>query len=93
MIECGCSQHGDFCPEHPTCACGCERHAHRGGPCIAGKMSCFGCDGYRPAQITRFDAMDDDTLNQATIVELRRAYKELRAHHVEETTALWTKVK
>lgn len=56
-------------------------------------MSCFGCDGYRPAQLNRFDAMDDDTLNQATIVELRRAYKELRAHHVEETTALWTKVK
>jgi len=89
---CTCDQDGDYCPAHPTCACGCQRHAHRGGPCIAGKMSCHGCDGYRPARLARFHELDDDALEHATLDDLRRAYKDLRAHHVEETTALWTRL-
>jgi hypothetical protein len=94
MLEdvCTCNQHGDYCPAHPTCACGCQKHAHRGGPCIAGKLSCHGCDGYRPAKLKRFHELCDDELEHVTLAELRRAYKDLRAHHVEETTALWTKL-
>lgn len=90
---CTCDQHGDYCPAHPTCACGCQKHAHRGdGPCIAGKMSCHGCDGYRPAELKRFHELYDDDLEHATLDDLRLAYKDLRAHHIEETTALWTKL-
>lgn len=89
---CACDQEGDYCPAHPTCACGCQRHTHRGGPCVAGKMSCHGCDGYRPAQLKRFDELYDENLEHVTLDELRRAYKALRAHHVEETTALQTKL-
>ena len=90
---CTCDQHGDYCEAHATCACGCQRHAHRGeGACIAGKMNCHGCDGYRPARLKRFEELYDDDVESATIDELRLAYKELRAHHVEETTALWTKI-
>lgn len=89
---CGCDQEGDFCPAHPACACGCQRHAHRGGgPCIAGKMTCHGCSGYRPAQLKRFAELDNDTLEGLTLDELRAAYMDLRAHHIEETTALWHK--
>ncbi len=55
-------------------------------------MACHGCDGYRPAAITRFQDLDDDAVEHATIDDLRRAYRDLRAHHIEETTALWTKL-
>jgi len=55
-------------------------------------MSCHGCDGYRPARLARFHELDDDALEHATLDDLRRAYKDLRAHHVEETTALWTRL-
>lgn len=55
-------------------------------------MNCHGCDGYRPAKLTRFHELDDDTIDNATIDELRRAYRELRTHHIEEMTALWTKL-
>lgn len=50
MSACTCKQHGDYCPEHPACLCGCPRHAHAamGGECIAGKMTCAGCKQYRP---------------------------------------------
>lgn len=90
--DCTCAQEGDFCPTHPACACGCQRHAHRGGPCVAGKMTCHGCDGYRPAQLKKFHELTDDELDgPVTINSLRAAYKILRAHHVEETTALWHK--
>lgn len=89
---CTCDQHGDYCDQHPTCACGCQRHAHRGGACIAGKLTCYGCDGYRPARIQRFEALFDEDVGHATIDELRLAYKALRGHHVEETTALWSKL-
>ena len=92
-IACTCNQHGDYCPIHPSCACGCQRHAHRGGrECIAGKISCHGCDGYRPAQLRRFEELWDDDLEHATGSDLIRAYRELRAHHIEETTALWEKI-
>ncbi len=88
---CACDQEGDFCPAHPTCACGCQRHAHRGGACVAGKMNCHGCDGYRPAVLKKFHELDDDTMESLMLDELRAAYKQLRAHYVEETTALWHK--
>lgn len=52
-------------------------------------MTCHGCDDYRPARITLFHELYDDDLEHATIDELRSAYRALRAHHVEETTALW----
>ena len=55
-------------------------------------MTCYGCDGYRPARLKRFEELCDDDLECAPIDELRLAYKALRAHHVEETTALWTKI-
>jgi len=55
-------------------------------------MNCHGCDAYRPAQLKRFHEMDDDAVELATVDELRLAYKDLRAHHIEETTALWTKL-
>jgi hypothetical protein len=55
-------------------------------------LNCHGCDGYRPAQLKRFHEMGDDAVELATIDELRLAYKDLRAHHVEETTALVTKL-
>ena len=91
--SCTCNQHGDYCEEHAACACGCQRHAHRGeGACIAGKMNCHGCNGYRPARLKRFEELYDDDVESATIDELRLAYKNLRAHHVEETTALWAKI-
>jgi hypothetical protein len=93
MNACTCDQEGDFCPVHPTCACGCQRHAHRGGACIAGKISCHGCDGYRAAALSRFQELSDEDLENATRDALHQAYKELRAHHVEETTVLWTKLK
>lgn len=89
--HCTCSQHGDYCPQHPACACGCQRHAHR-GECIAGKVRCHGCDEYRPARLKRFEELCDDDLERVTIDELRVAYRELRSHHVEETTALWEKI-
>lgn len=89
---CTCDQHGDYCPAHVICACGCQRHAHRSGTCIAGKMTCYGCDGYRPARLQRFEALFDEDVEHATIEELRCAYRALRGHHVEETTALWAKL-
>lgn len=91
--ECVCDQHGDFCPAHPTCACGCQLHAHSGigGPCIGGKMNCHGCEGYRPAKLKRFEELDDDAIEHATLDELRDAYKALRTHHIEELSALWHK--
>ena len=55
-------------------------------------MSCHGCDGYRAAQLKRFEELYDEDIESASIDELRLAYKELRTHHVEETTALWTKI-
>jgi len=45
---CTCNQEGDYCLAHPPCVCGCQRHAHRGGPCIAGKLTCDDCPSYRP---------------------------------------------
>lgn len=94
---CTCDQHGDFCPAHPTCACGCQRHAHYGlAVCVAGKMRCkmrcHGCEGYRPAEIRRFAELDDDAVELAAPDEMCQAYKALRAHHVEETTALWERL-
>lgn len=89
--SCTCDQEGDFCPEHPACACGCQRHAHRGGPCIAGSLNCHGCPGYRPAKLKQFHELSDDDVDRAGLDELRMAYKDLRAHYIEETTALWHK--
>ena len=92
--SCTCSQHGNYCEVHPTCACGCERHEHSSGEgaCIAGSMNCHGCETYRPAQLKRFHELADTQIDEASVAELRLAYKDLRAHHVEETTALWTKI-
>jgi len=93
MNDCTCDQHGDYCPAHPTCACGCQRHAHRGeGSCVAGRIDCHGCDHYRPARIKLFRELGDDDLERATPDDLRRAYRALRSHYVEETTALWTRL-
>jgi len=52
-------------------------------------MTCHGCSEYRPAKLKRFHELDDSTLEGMTRDALRDAYKALRAHHVEETTALW----
>jgi hypothetical protein len=91
--DCTCNQHGDYCPEHPNCACGCPKHAHDSAGCVAGSMNCHGCDVYRPAKTTRFHELDDDALEQITSVEsLRLEYKVFRAHHIEETTALYHKL-
>jgi len=87
-LDCLCAQHGSYCPEHPNCACGCPKHAHDSTGCIAGSMRCHGCDGYRPAKRRRFVEFRDADLDQLDIHELRTAYRELRAHHIEETTAL-----
>jgi hypothetical protein len=59
-------------------------------------MGCHGCSGYRPAQLQSRRVgdgieLDDDTMEGLTLDELRAAYKQLRAHHIEETTALWDK--
>lgn len=89
LDDCSCAQHGDFCNEHPRCACGCPRHAHRGnGPCIAGSMNCHGCDAYRPATLKRFRELYDHDLEDITLDALKLAYRDLRAHHIEETTAI-----
>lgn len=55
---CTCNQHGNYCPAHPTCVCGCERHAHvaRTRECFAGRLGCEGCESYRP----RGGELDDD---------------------------------
>ena len=92
MNDCTCNQHGDYCPEHPNCACGCPKHAHDSTGCVTGSMNCHGCDGYRPAQLKRFHELNDDQLEQVTLEGLREEYKAFRAHHIEETTALWTKL-
>lgn len=92
MSDCICNQQGDFCPEHPACACSCQRHAHNSAGCVAGSLNCYGCDGYRPAKIRKFDALSDDEINAMPITNLRQFYRELRAHHVEETTALCQRI-
>lgn len=91
--SCACSQEGDYCPTHAACACGCQMHAHRGGACIGGRMNCHGCNEYRPAETKRFHELCDVSLEVLEQDELRRAYQGLRAHHIEETTALWTKLR
>lgn len=55
-------------------------------------MTCHGCDGYRPAKLKRFEELYDDDVETVSIEQLREAYKQLRAHHIEETTALWAKL-
>lgn len=55
-------------------------------------MNCHSCDAYRPAQLKCFHELADTQIDEASVAELRLAYKDLRAHHVEETTALWTKI-
>ncbi len=49
-LACTCSQHGDFCPVHPECICGCQRHAHwrNTDECCAGSLDCDNCPSYRP---------------------------------------------
>jgi len=91
-LNCTCTQRGNYCRVHPNCACGCPKHAHSPVGCIAGSMNCHGCAEYRPAQVRRFSDLDDDALAGLDVVALREAYQQLRAHHIEETTALWTRV-
>jgi hypothetical protein len=55
-------------------------------------MNCHGCEAYRPAELKLFHELNDTQIDEAVIDELRLAYKDLRKHHIEETTALWTKV-
>lgn len=86
-MTCLCDQHGDYCIEHPNCACGCPKHAHSDVGCVAGSMNCHGCRAYRPAQIRRFRELNDDEVQGVTLDELRRSYIELRSHHIEESTA------
>jgi hypothetical protein len=86
---CTCDQHGDYCPQHVNCACGCPKHAHDSEGCLAGSLRCHGCTQYRPAKLRRFEELGDDQLDELGLLELRRAYQALRGHHIEETTALW----
>jgi hypothetical protein len=56
-------------------------------------MKCHGCAEYRPAKLQRFAELDDECLAEITVlVDLREAYRALRTHHIEETTALWNKL-
>lgn len=90
--DCSCEQHGDYCRAHPNCACGCPRHAHSKDPgvgCFAGSMTCHGCTEYRPAKLRRFHELCDDQIDEMSLDDLRVAYREFRAHHIEETTAMW----
>jgi hypothetical protein len=97
-LVCTCDQHGDYCLAHPNCACGCPKHAHSfdeaaiGDACITGSMNCHGCVSYRPAKLSLFHELGDDQLEQVTLEGLREEYKAFRAHHIEETTALWRKL-
>ena len=91
--QCTCDQHGDFCLVHPPCACGCQRHAHGDGGCITGSLNCHGCVAYRPAQTKIFHELFDEQLEQITLEGLREEYKAFRTHHIEETTALWHRLK
>lgn len=90
------------CLIHPSCACGCPRkeHAHEGtGECSNGRDAdqlelgtayprCHGCPEYRPARLVAFGELGDERLDSLSAEQLRIAYRELRAHHIEETTAL-----
>lgn len=92
VSNCSCSQHGSFCPEHPTCACGCQRHAHANGgigECIAGNTTCHGCPEYRPAQRRKFTELGDAELDTTNLEQIRGQYRALRAHHIEETSYLY----
>ena len=91
MPPCTCDQHGKFCPVHPTCACGGERHAHADciGRCDGSHVRCHGCEQYRAATLRRFDELGDADIEQMDVDAVRDAYRRLRAHHVEETSALW----
>lgn len=88
--SCACDQHGESCPVHPNCACGCPKHAHRGdaGSCIGGRMDCLGCIDYRPAQLRPFEVLTDDELDEISLTDLREKYRNLRTHHTEKVTAL-----
>jgi hypothetical protein len=56
-------------------------------------MNCHGCKVYRPAKLSRFYELNDDQLEQVVTLEsLREEYKAFRAHHIEETTALYHKI-
>ncbi len=90
-VLCTCDQHGDYCSTHPNCACGCPKHAHDSTGCVAGSMNCHGCDVYRPAKLKRFHELNDDQLEQVTLEGLREEYRAFRAHHIEETSALYHK--
>lgn len=84
--DCTCSQHGDWCPEHPTCACGCEPHAHwkNVGECTTGRMECRGCPEYRPAKLRKHEELDDDAVDTLSHDMLKGKYRELAIHHIEE---------
>jgi hypothetical protein len=75
-----------------VCACGCQRHAHANGgigECVDGGESCHGCPEYRPATRRRFVERDDEELETMDVENLRGAYRMLRAHHIEETSAMY----
>ena len=95
---------GRPCLVHPYCACGCPRMAHANegiGECKNGlkvdvpSPKCHGCPEYRPAKLRAYAELDDATLDnigrasgQVPVAVLLAAYRELRAHHIEETTVL-----
>ena len=81
------------CLVHPKCACGCPRHFHKDliGECIpvgVGPLTCHGCPEYRPAKLRSVTELSDDQVDACDAERLRAAYRELRAHHIEETTVL-----
>ncbi len=84
------------CQLHPPCACGCPRSAHANegiGECKSPNaqgvaLRCHGCPEYRPARARSFVELRDDELDALGAHRLREVYRELRAHHIEETTVL-----
>ncbi len=72
---CACSQHGDYCPAHPNCICGCQRHAHSGmvGECIAGSLDCSDCTTYRPTPIRGDHVTDARLLSEIQDARLHAA--------------------
>ncbi len=91
---CLSSKHPE-CIKHPNCACGCCAMDHDGREAEAprcGGLGCHGCTGYQPAKARRFSELNDAELMDQPLNNLRVAYRELRSHHIEETTALVRKL-
>ena len=102
MSLCTCEKREPTCRVHPHCACGCPRHYHHNliGECVAGENPkyatrvCHGCPEYRPAKMRRFDELGDAALDAIRKDDvgceiIKSHYRALRAHHIEELTAIY----